>query len=134
MNPSAIVLLINDSARAVMAIYEQGGSPALFKTMDQTIGVDDLVVVQTNTRHGMTIAKVTEVDVDIDFDSVSDIKWIVQRVDAKGFATVLEQEKDAVAAVNAADRRRKKEQLRASLFADHKDRIDALAISNVVDD
>lgn len=134
MNNSTIVLLINDSARAVRATYDDGNSPSLFKTLDPTIAVDDLVVVQTNTRHGMTVVKVTEVDIDVDFDRSDDVKWIIQKVDKDAFKELLEQENEAIAAVHSAERRRKKEQLRASLFADHQDKINALSISHVVDE
>ena len=134
MNNSTIVLLINDSARAVKATYEDGHSPALFKTLDQTIAVDDLIVVETSTRHGMTVVKVTEVDIDVDFDSAADVKWVVHKIDASAYKSILEQEKEAIAAVHSAERRRKKEQLRDSLFADHQERLKALAISNVIED
>lgn len=134
MNNSTIVLLINDSARAIKATYENGHSPSLFKTLDQTIAVDDLVVVETTTRHGMTVVKVTEVDIDVDFDADTDVKWVVHKINASAYQSILEQEKEAIAAVHSAERRRKKEQLRDSLFADHQERLKALAISNVTED
>lgn len=134
MNKSTIVLLINDSARAIKAIYETGHAPSVFKTLDQFIKVDDLVVVETNTRHGMTVVKVTEVDIDVDFDSTGEVNWVIQKVDADAHKALLRQEDEAIAAVNSAERRRKKEQLRESLFADHQERLKSLAISNLTED
>lgn len=134
MNNSTIVLLINDNARAIKATYEDGHAPGIFKTLDQTIAVDDLIVVETNTRHGMTVCKVTEVDVDVDFDATAEVKWIVHRIDASAYNDILEQEKDAIAAVHSAERRRKKEMLRDSLFADHQEKLKALSISHVTED
>lgn len=134
MNNSTIVLLINDTARALRATYEDGHTPSLFKTLDQAIAVDDLIVVETNTRHGMTVCKVTEVDIDVDFDAAGDVKWVVHKINASAYQSILEQEKEAIAAVHSAERRRKKEQLRESLFADHQERLKALAISNVTED
>lgn len=134
MNNSTIVLLINDSARAIKATYEDGHAPGIFKTLDQTIAVDDLIVVETNTRHGMTVVKVTEVDIDVDFDATGEVKWVIHKIDASAYQSILEQEKEAIAAVHSAERRRKKEQLRDSLFADHQERLKSLAISNVTED
>jgi hypothetical protein len=134
MQNSTIVLLINDDARAIRAEYEDGGKKSLFKTLDPTIKVDDLIVVETNTRHGMTVVKVTEVDVDINFDTDHDVKWVIQPVDADIFEQILEQEKDAIAAVQSAERRRKKEALRDALFADHQDKLKSLELSKLEGD
>jgi hypothetical protein len=134
MNNSKIVFLINDGARAVKATYDDGHAPDTFKTLDPAVDVGDLVVVESGTRHGMTVVKVTEVDVDVDFYANTEVKWVVQRIDSDGFKHILAQERDAIAAVNSAERRRKKEELRASLFADHHDKINALALSKVIED
>lgn len=134
MNNSMIVLLINDSARAIRAVYEDGKPADTFKTLDQSIKVDDFVVVETATRHGMTVVKVTEIDIDVDFDSTVSVKWVIQKVDNDTFNNILEQEREALAAVNSAERRRKKEALRASLFADHQEKINALSLSHVIED
>jgi hypothetical protein len=76
---SKIVFLINDQARAIMATYEPGAPAEMFKTLDDSISVNDLVVVQSTTRHMMTVVKVTAVDVDVNFDSTTPLKWIVPR-------------------------------------------------------
>lgn len=133
MHNSTIVLLINDDARAVRGVYEDNGSETTFKTLDQTIDVDDLVVVESGTRHGMTVVKITEVDVDINFDTTTDVKWVVQKVDTPHFDELRKQERAAINAVQAAERRRKREQLRESLFADHAEKIKALELAKTED-
>lgn len=130
MDNSKIVFLINDSARAIEAIYEAGAKADVFKTMDATIKVDDLVVVQSGTRLNMTVAKVTAVDVDVNFDSDTPIKWIVQRVNKPGFDAILASEAEAISAVQAAELRRKKAELRKNMFADHEDSIAKLALTD----
>lgn len=134
MHNSKIVFLINDSVRAIRAKYEDAGSPEVFKTFDDTLKVGDLAVVQSGTRHMMTVVKVTEINVDVDFDSTAAIQWVVQKIDSEAFATVLEQESQAIAAVQAAELRRKKADLRRTMFADHEESIAALALSSAVQD
>lgn len=130
MNNSTVVFLINDDVRAIKAIYEPTGAAMTFKTMNQSIRVDDYVVVQTNTRHEMTIVKVTEVDVDVDLESSTKMDWVVDTVDLRNFNVVLEQERTAIAAVQSAQKRKKREELRAALFRDNDENIKALALSS----
>lgn len=129
MDNSKIVFLINDTARCIKACYEPNAAPETFKTLDPHIAVGDLVVVQSGTRHSMTVAKVTHVDVDVDFDGSAPIKWIVQRIDTKGFDAVIASEAEAISAVQAAELRRKKAELRRTMFADHEDSIAKLALT-----
>jgi hypothetical protein len=130
MDNSKIVFLINDQARALEAKYEDHAGSEVFKTMDPSIKVDDLVVVQSGTRHMMTVAKVTAVDVDVNFDSNTPIKWIVQRINADGFQAILAKEGEAISAVQAAELRRKKSELRKSMFAEHEDSIAKLSLTD----
>lgn len=134
MDNSTIVLLINDECRAIEGVYEEGGSPTTFKTFDPTIKVDDYCVVQSTTRHELTTVKVTDVDVDINFDTTKGLKWVVQKIDMPYFETILSQEAEAITAVQAAERKRKKAELRKSLMADHEDSIQALTITKIEDD
>lgn len=134
MNNSTILFLVNDDIRAIACEYDEGGSLTVFKTFDQSIKVDDMVAVQTDTRHGMTVVKVKEVDVDIDFDNSPKIKWAVQRIDTEGFESVLAKEGEIIAAVQTAEKKRKRAELRKSLLADHENEINRLALVNHKDE
>jgi hypothetical protein len=133
MNYSTAVFLINKHVRAVKATYEAGDSAGreIFKTLDTAVKVGDLVVVPTNTRHKMTVVKVVETDVDVDFDSAAPMLWIVSRIDTRNHEICLSQEGDAVAAIKSAELRKKREDLRDSLLKDHMSEIKALPIASM---
>ena len=130
MDNSRIVFLINDQVRAVKAKYEDTGNAEVFKTFDPTIKVGDLAVVQSSTRLFMTVVKITEADVDVNFDSTTHINWIVQKIDGPKFDAILALEAQAITAVQQAELRRKKEELRATMFKDHEASISALALTS----
>ena len=134
MNNSTIVFLINDDVRAVKGIYEDGGSAEIFKTFDQSIDVDDLAVVESGTRHEMTVVKIVETDVELDFDTTKTIKWVVQRIDQDAHNEVLAQEQAAISAVQSAERKRKRDELRASMFAQHEDQLKTLSLAHLAED
>lgn len=129
MNESKIVFLINDDVRAVKACYEPDGKSDYFKTFDDSVAVDDLVIVETNTRHGMTVVKVTEIDAEVNLESSENVRWIVGKVDFDHHERLISQEKEAIAAVHSAERARKKRELKEALFADAQDKIETLAIA-----
>lgn len=133
MENSKIVFLINDQVRAVKAVYEETANVAqkvyVFKTMDNSIRKDDMLIVETNTRHGFTVVKCVETDVDVNFEDPTELKWVVARVDLEDFNRVKAQEVDAIAAVKQAELRRKKAELRETMFKDHEESIKALALS-----
>jgi phosphoribosyl 1,2-cyclic phosphodiesterase len=134
MDNSVIVPLINDDCRLMKVAYEDGGSASIMKTLDPTIKVDDLVVVQSGTRWEMTVAKVTEVDIDINFEIQRDVKWIVTRICEKTFDHIKSMEVEAINAVQAAEKKRKKDELRASVMAHHEQQINSLQIANMASD
>lgn len=133
MKQSLIVFLINDTVRAIKGRYEEGGVDTIFKTLDPDIKVDDFVVVQSGTRHGMTVVKVVAVDVDVDLESSIDVLWAVQKIDMNAFGVTLAQEAKAISAVQAAEKARKRDELRKSLFANHENTIAALELANHVE-
>ena len=120
MNFSTAIFLISDEARAVVVTYEahEGAERTLYKTLDPDIAVDDFVVVPTDTRHKMTVCKVVEVDVDVDFDSAAEIKWILGRVDTADIDEIRRQEEDAITKIKSAEKRSKREELRKKLLDD----------------
>jgi hypothetical protein len=119
-NQSTAVFLINDSTRAIIAIYEAGekATKTMFKTFDQSIDVDDLIVVPTGTRHGMTVCKVIEVDVDVDFNSQTPVDWVISRVDTTEYDDVIRREKEALKAIRSAELNRERARLKDALLAD----------------
>ena len=124
MNHSMDVFLISTQVRAVDVTYEAdppGGGKAktyTYKTFNQLIQVDDYVVVPTDTRHNMTVCKVVKVDVDPDFDSDYEMKWIIGVVFTADFDSIKEQEAEAISKIKSAEKHRKREELRKALLAD----------------
>lgn len=123
MNYSTAVFLINDNAKAVKVTYEVDApnSPAkrtVFKTFDASLKDGDFVIVPTDTRHKLTVAKVVEVDVDINFDANTQIEWLVGKVDLKAFEEVLAQEAEAITQIKSAELRKKREELAEALIKD----------------
>ena len=120
MNYSKAIFLISNEARAILATYETGdtASRTLFKTLDPGIAVGDYVVVETCTRHHMTVCKVVETDVDVDFDDSDEIKWIIGTVRRENFDALKAQEADAIAKIRSAEKRKRRNELREALVAD----------------
>lgn len=131
MNYSTAVFLINDTTRAISCTYEAGDNAprTIFKTFDQDIKVGDFVVVPTETRHKMTVVKVVEVDLDIDFDSPTQLAWVISTLDKAAYERTLAQEQKAIQMVVSAERKKKKDELRAAIFADHSERLKTLEIA-----
>ena len=135
MDPSKIVFLINDKVRLIQVSYDgtpQPGDAAkhyLFKTLEQSLAVDDFVVVETNTRHGLTVCKVVEVDLDVDFDDGQPLKWAFQRVDSAAIELIRAQEGEAMKAAARAELKRKRDQLREGIFAEHSEMLTGLALT-----
>ena len=119
-NQSTAVFLINDSTRAILATYEEGDNAprTMFKTFDTDIDVGDLIVVPTKTRHGMTVCKVVETDVDVDFNSNVPVDWLISKVDTTEYDDVVRSEKDALKTIRSAEVRREREKLKEALLAD----------------
>lgn len=133
MNYSTAVFLINNNVRAMKGIYEEGGNAGTFKTLDATIKKDDLVVVPSGTRHKMTIFKITEVDVDVDMDSPTNVDWVVGKVDQAGYDKLVAEEADAVSKIKSAEMRKKRSDLAENLLKDSIETIRALPIATMGD-
>ncbi len=133
MNYSTAIFLINSRARAIMCTYEvhDGASPYMLKTLDPSIKVDDYVIVPTDSRHKMTVVKVVEVDVDVDFDKAYDVKWILGVVDTEANKELIGQEQAAIKAIQSAELTKKRKELRDAMLADHVEEIKALPISDM---
>ena len=141
MNYSSAVMLINQNIRAVKVTYEPDielvpGAPkkerTIFKTLDQTIQKGDYVVVPTDTRHKLTVVQVDEVDVDVDFESSVELKWIVCKSPMENYKNILVEEAKWVEALKAAERNRKREEIKKSMLDMAKtDELEKLPIANM---
>ena len=133
MNYSRAIFLISDEVRAVNVTYEdtENASRTMYKTLDQNLKVDDYVVVPTTTRHGMTVCKVVEVDVDPEIESPAKMGWILDTVDKRMGDDIKRQEEEAMEKIKSAEKRRKRAELRESLLADAEDEVKALPIYNI---
>ena len=110
----------NDSSRIIL------------KTMDQDLAVDDFVVVESSTRHEMTIAKVTDVDLDVDLESSKEMLWVVSRVCLEEHKQTKRDETAAIAKVQQVKQRSARQKLREELFKDDEAGMAALALTKQV--
>lgn len=125
MNYSTAIFLVNKSVRAIVGIYEDDDNgkkvvpKTLFKTLDPTIKVGDYVLVPTSTRHKMSINKVVETDVDIDFDVTAPMAWVISVVERDDYERTVKMEETAIVAIKSAEKRRKQDELREALLKDN---------------
>lgn len=137
MNYSTAIFLINSHVRAIRVSYEDidraHRNDIVFKTLDADIAQHDYVVIPTNTRHGMTVCKVIETDVDIDFDAPDKMDWIIAKVHTAVHEQIIEQEEVAVKAIKSADMNAKRKQLRKDMFTDQMETLKALPLSDLND-
>lgn len=123
MNPTAAVMLVEDSIRPCMVEYDpdnykNNSDHKFFKCLDPTIKVDDLVIVTTNTRHGMTVAKVKKIgiaDVPVNFEGTDIWGWVVGPVPTDQHKSILETEKSIVSRVQEANTNKLKTELKAAM-------------------
>jgi hypothetical protein len=112
MNYSTAVMLINPSIRAVLGKYEENGKPTLFKTIDQDLKVDDTAVVESGTRWELTTVKITAVDVDVDFDSPTNIGWVVMKISLQDHENLKKMEAAAIDLIKKGELRKRREDIK----------------------
>lgn len=119
MNQSTLIFLVNASVRGVKIRHDpdEGKRDRLFKTLDPSVQKDDMVVIQTSTRYGMTVAKVEEVDVEVDVETTDQVNWIVQKVDNRAWQNLKASEDTMVSKINDAHKRKRREELANDLLA-----------------
>lgn len=145
MNYSIAVMLINPNIRAIKTIYKPDtvrpdGKAALneprvlYKTLDLDIKKGDLVVVETHTRHGRTVVLVEDVDVEVDFESDVQVRWVVDKVSLTAFENIVKEEAKWIDTLKLSEKRRKREEIKKNLLDMYKDDgIDKLAIASMAD-
>ena len=133
MNYSTAVFLINDDVRAIACTYEadEKAKREIFKTLDKSIAKDDFVVVPTDTRHKMTVVKVVEVDVDVDLDSSIPMQWIVGAVERHDYERILKMEEQAIETIKSAEKRKKRDEMRAAIFKDREGMLNSLSLTHL---
>lgn len=113
MNYSTAVLLVNGNIKVVKGLYEEGGKPGVFKTLDATLKVGDYAVVESSTRWEITTVKITEIDtVDIDFDSTEQLKWVVQKINITGHQDIKKMEANAIEIIKKGELRKRREDIK----------------------
>ena len=122
MNYTTAVMLINEDIRVVNTIYE----PQLenhpeqpktsFKTLDKKVSVGDYVIVPSSTRHGFTVAQVADVDIEVDFESPKEIKWLVGNISRESYKNVIQEEGKWIAALKESEKRKKREEIKENML------------------
>lgn len=116
MNYSTVAMLVNDEIMAMQVLYEENGKPGIFKTILKDLKVDDIVVVESSTRWGYTTAKVSALNVDVDFDSSDKIGWIVGQVSLPEHEKIKQVEAKAIELVRRGELRKRREDILKNTF------------------
>lgn len=116
MNLSAAIMLVDKTVRPVRVEYDpdnkyNNNPMRVFKCIDPSVKVGDLVIVQTHTRHGFTIAKVSEIDFAVDFNSSEQWGWIGGKFDKPGFDDVIKIEEGVQGRVAKAQENKMRKEL-----------------------
>lgn len=147
MNYTTAVFLINPALRALKVSYlprpDKNDEFADFtesafdkkhvktyKTLDPNIKEGDFVVVPTETRHGMTVGKVIEVDVPVDYDSPIEMKWVIDRVNHKKYEKIVTDEAEYIKKMRMSEEEAKKKELRDKMQAFSDGQLSAMAIAS----
>lgn len=135
MNLSVAIFLVNKAVRPVRVSYDpdypkHNNPDAYFKTLDPSIKVGDKVVVPTTTRHGMTVCKVEDVDFRVNFDSTTDYKWVIGKVDVPAYEDIIAQELKVLDRIGDAEENRKRAELVKALQLEDINLTDLDIVSN----
>lgn len=115
MNQSAAVMLFEENGvRPVRVEYDPDGvgqrgnaqHTVHFKCVDPSVEKGDLVIVETTTRQGFTIAKVLAIgvaDVPVDFEDTTDWRWVCGKFDVAAFKDIKETERKMIGMVAEAN-------------------------------
>lgn len=140
MNYSTAIFLVNSAVRTDSVSYEPDTNDATgrrgkgpfytFKTIDAAIQPGEFVTIPTDTRWKMTVARIEEVDLDVDFDSSVEFKWLIGHISTDAYEAILKQEADAIAKIRSAEKRHKQDELKEKLLADNPDLQALVNVSN----
>ena len=134
-NKSMAVFAVDKNIRGIVAVYNDTDSTdqgVFYKTFDDSLAVDDIIVVPTKTRLGYTTNKVVKVDVAPDFERTKEVKWVVGRVNMDMFDKNVAGEKSLIEKLNEGDLNRARDdvarQLRETMGEDFK-QIEAISLN-----
>lgn len=139
-NKTMIVFLANDTVRALKVAYENPDEWAVgtvptqtVKTFDPAIKVGDYVNIVSEARHKISVAKVMEADVTVDFGSNEKVHWVIGVIDPSVHAEIVAQEAELLEAVQEAKLVEEKAKYRKTMNFENI-QMDTLAItSNTLD-
>lgn len=129
MNKSTVLFLVNEELKAVEVAYEEEGKYShrkIKKTFRTDLKVGDFVLVETTTRYGASIAKVTRTDVQIDFNADEFVGWIFGKVSLKELDDLKALEENAVLLIAEAERRKQKAEMRKTIMENCGEELKAL--------
>ena len=123
MHESRNIFLISDDVYCVRCSYDkdsfdEGVDIKEYKTFDDSLVPGDYVAIPTKTRHKMTVVRVEEVKAEPDLETSAAIDWIIGKVDTEMFNQNVAAERRANEQIKAAQRRKKREELREALAID----------------
>lgn len=120
-----IALLDPANVHGYGCIYEpkEHGTDApevvVFKSLRDDFDTDDFVIVETDTRHNMTVVQVKEIGAEIDLESEKPLRWIVSGpLDLTEYRSVLSQERHIQGRIKKSQARKRAEELRAAVLGD----------------
>jgi hypothetical protein len=117
MNKSLAILIANDSARLVPCRFGPKGDVYWYKTLDPSIKVDDLVIVQTDNRYSVAVViDLPAAVIDPTVDNGIVYKWIVAKFDDTAFKLLLAQEQKILDTILNAQLRKKRREIRAEIM------------------
>ena len=137
MHDSNRIFLASDTVRAVKGIFEVdvNNQPTAkreyFKTFNTELKVGDLVNVETSTRHGVSVIKIAEIDVDIDVESNEPTRWILGKVETTEYEKFRTMEGDMVSEMKKAELKAKRDDMREKVMGRHADILANSAIALV---
>jgi hypothetical protein len=117
VHPSRQLFIYDETATCIAVEYEPDGNHVFMKTTDQSINVGDFVLIQTDTRHKLTVAKVKDVGITPDVESHTEIRWAYFKINKAAVDAILQDEAAKQAKIADAQRRAKRRQLAADLAA-----------------
>jgi hypothetical protein len=125
VNPEMAIFLADipgAPVRCLEVVYDprKPHEKTLCKTFDQTIKIDDYVVVQTDERHNMTVCKVVRVDIQPSLRSSDRCRWILSKVDMDAHERNLTGEQHLLNVMHSAEIRKEREEMRKTFMGDLK--------------